>query len=241
MTDLVCRGFNANRMPVVCKRKSRRPWRASIKGTPVTVHGRGERIQVSMLSWPVIHFDLPQARDEEKLRFALHYPSPRGYRFHPVEQVADDFHTHLQITSRPMNLRGLWSSKNPLLVATYATPLSISLGCWKKMQAAVQSWRNPAFSPVSQLHRNQCGRQGSYDYKGLGRGCRTSSPCLYLFGQWLSRQTNPQYGGNFVEDWKWSDTDQTWDRSNFRKKKDRNLAGPTAAPNGLYLKESRYE
>ena len=23
---------------------------------------------------------------------------------------------------------------------------------------------------------------------------------LYLFGQWLSLQANPQYGGNFVED-----------------------------------------
>ena len=86
----------------------------------------------------------------------------------------------------------------------------------------------------------QCGRQGSHDYRGsLGRG-RGNHRLLFTFSGngFLYKQIRNMVGtllkiGNGRMPVEQIDL--------ILEKKDRNLAGPTAAPNGLYLKEIRYE
>ena len=59
------------------------------QGTPVTVHGAGRTDSGVHALGQVIHFDLPQARDEEKLRFALDTQTPEDIDFIRVEQAPE--------------------------------------------------------------------------------------------------------------------------------------------------------
>ncbi len=78
-------GFNANRMPAVCKRKSK-DLDAPQSRNPVTVHGAGRTDSGVHALGQVIHFDLPKRQDEEKLRFALDTQTPEDIDFIRVEQ-----------------------------------------------------------------------------------------------------------------------------------------------------------
>ncbi|MGY3766297.1 tRNA pseudouridine(38-40) synthase TruA [Vagococcus vulneris] len=61
-------------------------------GKPVTIHPSGRTDAGVHAMGQVIHFDLPQQRDEEKLRFALDTQTPSDISFSKVESVNDDFH-----------------------------------------------------------------------------------------------------------------------------------------------------
>ena len=62
-------------------------------GTPVKVHGAGRTDSGVHAYGQVVHFDLPQARDVEKLRFGLDTQSPEDIDVVDVELVSDDFHS----------------------------------------------------------------------------------------------------------------------------------------------------
>ena len=62
------------------------------KGQPVVIHGAGRTDSGVHALGQVLHFDLPEERDEEKLRFALDTQTPEDIDFINVEQVSDDFH-----------------------------------------------------------------------------------------------------------------------------------------------------
>ena len=51
------------------------------QGSPVTIHGAGRTDSGVHALGQVIHFDLPQERDEEKLRFALDTQTPEDIDF----------------------------------------------------------------------------------------------------------------------------------------------------------------
>ena len=70
------------------------------QGNPVTIHGAGRTDAGVHALGQVIHFDLPQPRDEEKLRFALDTQTPEDIDFIRVEQVADDFHSRYKKHSK---------------------------------------------------------------------------------------------------------------------------------------------
>ena len=82
------------------------------QGNPVTIHGAGRTDAGVHALGQVIHFDLPQPRDEEKLRFALDTQTPEDIDFIRVEQVTDDFHSRYQKHSKTYEfIVGLWSSQ----------------------------------------------------------------------------------------------------------------------------------
>ncbi|MDE7490393.1 tRNA pseudouridine(38-40) synthase TruA, partial [Streptococcus agalactiae] len=61
-------------------------------GNDVIIHGAGRTDAGVHAYGQVIHFDLPQARDVEKLRFGLDTQCPDDIDIVKVEQVSDDFH-----------------------------------------------------------------------------------------------------------------------------------------------------
>ena len=120
------------------------------QGTPVTVHGAGRTDSGVHALGQVIHFDLPQARDEEKLRFALDTQTPEDIDFIRVEQVEDDFHSRYKKHSKTYEfIVDYGRPKNPMMrhyATHYPYPLDV-----EKMQAAIQKLEEPMISPVSQL------------------------------------------------------------------------------------------
>ena len=116
-----------------------------------------------------------------------------------MEQVADDFHSRYKKHSKTYEfIVDYGRPKNPMMrhyATHYPYPLDV-----EKMQAAIQKL------------------EGTHDFSGFTASgtsvedkVRTITEARLVedaehhrlalpFGQWLSLQANPQYGGNFVED-----------------------------------------
>ena len=106
-------------------------------GQAVTIHGAGRTDAGVHALGQVIHFDLPQSRDEEKLRFALDTQTPEDIDFIRVEQVPDDFHSRYQKHSKTYEfIVDYGRPKNPMM-RHYATPYPYPLDV-AKMQEAIQ-------------------------------------------------------------------------------------------------------
>ena len=136
MTGPCLQGFNANHMPVVCKRKSKTLTRLNQRNPCYRSWSRANGFRCPC-SWAGDSFDLPQARDEEKLRFALDTQTPEDIDFVRVEQVADDFHSRYKKHSKTYEfIVDYGRPKNPMMrhyATHYPYPLDV-----EKMQAAIQ-------------------------------------------------------------------------------------------------------
>ena len=209
------------------------------QGTPVTVHGAGRTDSGVHALGQVIHFDLPQARDEEKLRFALDTQTPEDIDFVRVEQVADDFHSRYKKHSKTYEfIVDYGRPNNPMMrhdATHYPYPLDV-----EKMQAAIQKL------------------EGTHDFSGFTASgtsvedkVRTITEARLIEDAEHHRLVFTFSGNGFLYKQIRNMVGTLLKIGNDRmpieqidlilEKKDRNLAGPTAAPNGLYLKEIRYE
>ena len=208
-------------------------------GQAVTVHGAGRTDAGVHAYGQVIHFDLPQARDVEKLRFALDTQGPEDLDILSIEQIADDFHARYWKHSKTYEfLVDNGRPKNPMM-RHYAThyPYQLDLA---PMQEAIQDL------------------VGTHDFTGF-----TAS------GTAVENKVRTITQASLVQDEKTGFLVFTFTGNGFLYKqvrnmvgtllkigngrmpvsqiktvlasKDRNLAGPTAAGNGLYLKEIIYE
>jgi len=209
------------------------------QGNPVTVHGAGRTDAGVHALGQVIHFDLPQPRDEEKLRFALDTQTPEDIDFIRVEQVADDFHSRYKKHSKTYEfIVDYGRPKNPMM-RHYATPYPYPLDV-AKMQAAIQKL------------------EGTHDFTGFTASgtsvedkVRTITEARLVEDVVNHRLLFTFSGNGFLYKQIRNMVGTLLKIGNGRmpveqidlilEKKDRNLAGPTAAPNGLYLKEIRYE
>ena len=79
----------------------------------------------------MLHFDLPEERDEEKLRFALDTQTPEDIDFISVERVAEDFHSRYNKHSKTYEfLVDIGRPKNHMMrhyATHYPYPLDLSL------------------------------------------------------------------------------------------------------------------
>ena len=209
------------------------------QGNPVTIHGAGRTDAGVHALGQVIHFDLPQARDEEKLRFALDTQTPEDIDFIRVEQVADDFHSRYKKHSKTYEfIVDYGRPKNPMM-RHYATPYPYPLDV-AKMQEAIQKL------------------EGTHDFTGFTASgtsvedkVRTITEARLVEDAEHHRLLFTFSGNGFLYKQIRNMVGTLLKIGNDRmpieqidlilEKKDRNLAGPTAAPNGLYLKEIRYE
>lgn len=84
-------------------------------GQMVKLHGSGRTDSGVHALAQVIHFDLPQVRDAEKLRFALDTQSPDDINVLAVTQVTEDFHSRFNPHSKTYQYRLTTSrANNPL-------------------------------------------------------------------------------------------------------------------------------
>ncbi|KXT72465.1 tRNA pseudouridine synthase A [Streptococcus sp. DD10] len=209
------------------------------KGQKVQVHGAGRTDSGVHALGQVIHFDLPQLRDEEKLRFALDTQTPEDIDFIRVEVVADDFHARYNKHSKTYEfIVDYGRPKNPMMrhyATHYPYPLEIGI-----MQTAIKKLI------------------GKHDFTGFtASGTSVEDKVRTITEANLSVDVDHHLltftfsGNGFLYKQIRNMVGTLLKIGNGRmpieqidrilNEKDRNLAGPTAAPNGLYLKEIRYE
>jgi len=209
------------------------------KGQPIVIHGAGRTDSGVHALGQVIHFDLPSARDEEKLRFALDTQTPEDIDVISVEEVTEDFHARYQPHSKTYEfLVDIGRPKNPMMrhyATHYPYPLEISL-----MEQAIKAL------------------EGTHDFTGFTASgtsvenkVRTITEASLTFdvqrnflvftfsgNGFLYKQIRNMVGTLLKIGNKRMPVNQI---ERILEEKDRQLAGPTAAPNGLYLKEIIYE
>lgn len=209
------------------------------QGNSVTIHGAGRTDSGVHALGQVLHFDLPQARDEEKLRFALDTQTPEDIDFISVEQVSEDFHSRYNKHSKTYEfLVDFGRPKNPMM-RHYATHYPYPLEM-KRMQEAVKKL------------------EGTHDFTGFtASGTSVEDKVRTITEARLEVDEKRNFliftfsGNGFLYKQIRNMVGTLLKIGNGRmpveqidlilEKKDRNLAGPTAAPSGLYLKEIRYE
>ncbi|MDO4666784.1 MAG: tRNA pseudouridine(38-40) synthase TruA [Streptococcus sp.] len=208
-------------------------------GQEVLVHGAGRTDSGVHALGQVIHFDLPQLRDIEKLRFALDTQSPEDIDVIAVEKVADTFHCRYAKHSKTYEfLVDIGRPKNPIM-RHYATHFPYPIE-FERIQKAIKKL------------------EGTHDFTGFTASgtsvvdkVRTITQAQVVYDTdrqfliftfsgngFLYKQIRNMVGtllkiGNHRMDIEQIDRILT--------EKNRNLAGPTAAPNGLFLKEINYE
>lgn len=209
------------------------------KGQPIVIHGAGRTDSGVHALGQVIHFDLPSARDEEKLRFALDTQTPEDIDVISVEEVTEDFHARYQPHSKTYEfLVDIGRPKNPMMrhyATHYPYPLEIPL-----MEQAIKAL------------------EGTHDFTGFTASgtsvenkVRTITKASLTFDAqrnflvftfsgngFLYKQIRNMVGTLLKIGNKRMPVNQI---ERILEEKDRQLAGPTAAPNGLYLKEIIYE
>ena len=209
------------------------------KGQPIVIHGAGRTDSGVHALGQVIHFDLPSARDEEKLRFALDTQTPEDIDVISVEEVTEDFHARYNPHSKTYEfLVDIGRPKNPMMrhyATHYPYPLEIPL-----MEQAIKAL------------------EGTHDFTGFTASgtsvenkVRTITTASLTFDAqrnflvftfsgngFLYKQIRNMVGTLLKIGNKRMPVNQI---ERILEEKDRQLAGPTAAPNGLYLKEIIYE
>ncbi|MEY8463248.1 tRNA pseudouridine(38-40) synthase TruA [Streptococcus merionis] len=209
------------------------------RGEAITVYGAGRTDAGVHAYGQVVHFDLKEARDLEKLRFALDTQSPDDIDVVAVEQVADDFHCRYAKHSKTYEfLVDNGRPKNPMM-RHYAThyPYNLDLA---SMQEAIKDLI------------------GTHDFTGFtASGTSVEDKVRTITQAEVTRDTKTGFlvftfsGNGFLYKQVRNMVGTLLKIGNGRMpvsqiktilaKKDRHLAGPTAAGNGLYLKEIIYE
>jgi len=207
-------------------------------GNFVDVQGSGRTDAGVHALGQVIHFDLPQGRPVEKLRFALDTQSPEDISVRLIEQVADDWHSryaphektyefHLEIGKPRSPFKRRYASYFPY-------PLDIAL-----MQEVIKEL------------------EGTHDFTGFtATGTSVEDKVRTIYQAELDYQMEENLliftfaGNGFLYKQIRNMVGTLIKIGNGRfpqnriqeilEKQDRQLAGPTAHPEGLFLKEVRY-
>lgn len=208
-------------------------------GKIITIQGAGRTDAGVHAYGQVIHFDLEQERDIEKLRFALDTQTPDDIDVISIEAVDETFHARYNKHLKTYEfLVDIGRPKNPMM-RNYAThypyPLEIPL-----IEEAIKDLI------------------GTHDFTGFtAAGTTIENKVRTLYQAKVSYDEDRQFlvftftGNGFLYKQVRNMVGTLLKIGNQRmpveqiriilEAKDRQLAGPTAAGNGLYLKEIIYE
>ncbi|WP_071130241.1 tRNA pseudouridine(38-40) synthase TruA [Enterococcus timonensis] len=209
------------------------------RGLPVVVAGSGRTDAHVHARGQVIHFDLDEARDLEKLRYGIDTQSPADIACLSVEVAPDDFHARYHVVSKTYEFRvDLARARSPFkrhYASYFPYPLDV-----EKINAALQLLL------------------GTHDFTGF---CASGSS--------VENKVRTITEATVVHDFEAEELLFTFSGDGFLYKmvriivgtllkignhrmpvdqitkilseKNRQLAGPTAHPEGLYLKEVHYK
>lgn len=208
-------------------------------GQFIPIHGAGRTDSGVHAYGQVIHFDLPNRREVEKLRFALDTQTPEDIDVISVEEVSSDFHSRYNKHSKTYEfIVDIGRPKNPMMrhyATHYPYPLELNniqtaikdlVGehDFTGFTAAGTSVENKVRTITkAEVHYDQEKRFLVFTFTGNGflyKQVRNMVGTLLKIGN--GRFPITQVKKILVE-------------------KDRSLAGPTPSGNGLYLKEIIYE
>ena len=197
-------------------------------GHPVKLHGSGRTDSGVHALAQIIHFDLPQARDTEKLRFALDTQTPDDIDVLELEQVADDFHSRFNPHSKTYQYRLTTSRANNPLTRRFSYHFP-KIVAFDNMVAAAQLL------------------VGTHDFTGFTASGATVEDKVRTITQadvvrsgngFLYKQVRNMVGTLVkIGAGKWPVTRV----SEILTAQNRDLAGPTAPAHGLCLMEVRYD
>lgn len=208
-------------------------------GKTITIFGSGRTDAGVHAEGQVIHFDYPQTRDLEKMRFALDTQTPEDIAVKAVEIVSDEFHARYHVVEKTYQFRvDIGKPRSPFrrFYASYF-PYPIDI---KKIERALPDLLGThdftSFcasgteieDKVRTIHEatlevNEAGDELIFTFRGDG--------FLYKMIRILVGTLLKMGNGRM---------DETTIPAIIAAK-DRNLAGPTAHPEGLYLVKVTYE
>lgn len=208
-------------------------------GTPIQVHGSGRTDAGVHALGQVIHFDFPYERPLERLRFALDTQSPEDIAVRQVELVDENFHARYLVTEKTYQFKvDIGKPRSPFrrnYASYYPYPLDLEL----MRQALPDLLGTHDFTSfcasgssvedkVRTIHEaslavNPAGDQLTFTFRGDG--------FLYKMIRILVGTLLKIGNGRLAAD----------SLPAIIAAKNRNLAGPTAHPEGLYLVEVRYD
>ncbi|MDR0199852.1 MAG: tRNA pseudouridine(38-40) synthase TruA [Streptococcaceae bacterium] len=204
---------------------------------PVSVQGAGRTDAGVHALEQVVHFDMLEAREPEKLRFALDTQSPDDLAILAVEPVTDDWHARYNKHTKTYEYR---LNNSPI-----RSPFTVHTEAWFRYPLDLQLLTSACELLV-----------GKHDFAGfmasgsqVENTIRTLSEArvhtenetfIFTFtgNGFLYKQVRNMVGTLIkIGNGKWPVTRI----SEILETKNRTLAGPTAAPEGLYLKAIHYE
>lgn len=208
-------------------------------GEPVMIHGSGRTDAGVHALGQVIHFDYPEKREIERMRFALDTQTPEDIAVKAVEIVSDEFHSRYHVVEKTYRFKvDIGKPRSPFrrfYAAYYPYPLDI-----EKMQRAIKdllgthdftsfcATGSSVTDKVRTIYQadldiNEAGDELTFTFRGNG--------FLYKMIRILVGTLLKIGNGRMKED----------SIPAIIAAKDRNAAGPTAHPEGLYLVEVKYE
>lgn len=208
-------------------------------GQPIAIIGSGRTDAGVHALGQVIHFDYPHTRPVEKLRFALDTQTPADIAVKHVEQVPDTFHARYNVVAKTYQFHvDIGKPRSPFR-RFYASYFPYPLDLEKIQRALPDLLGTHDFTSFcasgssvedkvrtiyeASLIVNEAGDELTFTFSGNG--------FLYKMIRILVG-TLLKIGNNRLEETA---------IPAIIAAKDRNLAGPTAHPEGLYLTEVVYE
>ena len=208
-------------------------------GRSVTVFGSGRTDAGVHAMGQVIHFDYPQERPLEKMRFALDTQTPEDIAVRSVERVSEDFHARYHVIEKTYQFKvDIGKPRSPFR-RFYASYFPYPIDLEKIQQALPDLLGTHDFTSFcasgssvedkvrtiheASVHVNETWDELTFTFRGDGflyKMIRILVGTLLKIG---NGRLEPTAIPAIIA------------------AKDRNLAGPTAHPEGLYLAEVKYE
>lgn len=94
-------------------------------GQPIQIHGSGRTDAGVHAQGQVIHFDFPQKRPLEKMRFGLDTQTPEDVAVKSVEIVDDTFHARYLVVEKPTSFE--WTLGNLAVLSAAIMPAIIRI------------------------------------------------------------------------------------------------------------------
>lgn len=208
-------------------------------GQPIMIHGSGRTDAGVHALGQVIHFDFPYERPLERMRYALDTQSPEDIAVSSVEQVTEAFHARYLVMEKTYQFKvDIGKPRSPFR-RHYASYYPYPLDLERIRQALPDLLGTHDFTSfcasgssvedkVRTIHEasmvvNEAGDQLTFTFRGDG--------FLYKMIRILVGTLLKIGNGRLAVD----------SIPGIIEGKDRNLAGPTAHPEGLYLAKVCYE